>query len=212
MFLHVFVLFLLLSGGLTSTLFASTERGNHLLGEAGGAQGIAGAAGPEGAPGLAGAAALQGIQGVSGIPGAPGLLDFSDFYTLAGSITSIAGGTPFPFLANGSTNGVITRLGPDTFQLPAIGTYLVQFQASLTPASGTINQMQLQLNGTPIVDSLVQANATIQLVGMSYVTTTSPNSILSVINPTAIAETLTPNAGAAGTNAVSAHLLIIRIQ
>jgi hypothetical protein len=212
MFWHVFALFLSLSGGLTSTLFASTERGDRLLSEAGGAQGVAGVAGPAGAPGLAGAAGAQGIPGIPGIPGAPGILDFSDFYTLAGSITPTAGGAPYPFEADGSTTGVINRLGPTTFNLPTIGTYLVQFQASLTPASGSINQMELELNGVPIASSLVQSTGTIQVIGISYVTTTSPNSVLSVINPLAIAETYTPNAGSAGVNAVSAHLTIIRVQ
>src|SRR5476651_22039 len=100
------ILALVLCGSLTSTLFSNTERGNRLLGEAGGAQGIAGIAGPAGAPGLAGAAGAQGIQGIPGIPGAPGILGFADFYALQGGAFTdnpvIAAGSPVNFPRDGS--------------------------------------------------------------------------------------------------------------
>ena len=56
------------------------------------------------------------------------------------------------------------------------------------------------------------ATGTSQIVGMSIVTTTTINSILTVRNPAGNAAALgiTPLAG--GTRAVSAHLVIIQIQ
>ncbi|HEY5235627.1 MAG TPA: hypothetical protein VIJ14_05575, partial [Rhabdochlamydiaceae bacterium] len=84
MFFRKSILALVFCSSLASPLIATTERGDRLITEAGGAQGIVGVAGPEGAPGLAGAAGAQGIQGISGIPGAPGILGFADFYALMG--------------------------------------------------------------------------------------------------------------------------------
>lgn len=56
------------------------------------------------------------------------------------------------------------------------------------------------------------ATGTSQIIGMSLVTTTSINSILTLRNPAdnAAALTITPLAG--GTEPVSAHLVILQIQ
>lgn len=211
MILRMLALMLALSSGLTSTLFAGCDRGDRLIAEAGGAAGIPGVAGPAGAPGIAGAAGSQGIPGVPGIPGAPGILDFSDFFALmpGDNAATVAADTAVSFPQNGSSNGVITRLNATQFLLPTIGTYLVQFQVSVTEAG----QLMLRLNAAPIADSVVgRATGTSQIVGLSLVTTTTPNSILEVINPpgNSPALTITPLAG--GTHPVSAHLVIIRIQ
>lgn len=208
-----FLLMVALGSGLTCSLCASTERGDRLITEGGGAQGFAGVAGPDGAPGLAGAAGAQGIQGIPGVPGAPGILDFADFYALMPSDNGapIAVGSAVEFPQNGSTSSSITRTGPSTFNLPVIGTYLVLFQVSVSEAG----QLMLRLNGSlvPTANSVVgRATGTSQLAGISLVTTTTSNSVLEVVNPTGnpIALTITPNAG--GTHPVSAHLVIIRIQ
>jgi hypothetical protein len=207
-----FVLVLALCSGSISPLLSSTERGDRLLAEAGGAQGIAGVAGPAGAPGLAGAAGSQGIQGIPGIPGAPGLLDFSDFFALMPGDNSmtIAGNTAILFPQNGSTNGTITRQGgasPSVFILPAIGTYLVQFQASIDEAG----QLALRINGVVDTNTVVgRSTLTDQFIGQFLVTTSAPNTTLEVINDGAVALTMTPIAG--GASSVSAHVLIIRIQ
>ncbi len=206
------ILMLILGSCLTSPLFSGTERGNHLLGEAGGAQGIAGVAGPAGAPGIAGAAGAAGIQGISGIPGAPGLLDFSDFFALmpGDNPATIAGGAPILFPQSGSTTGSITRQGGSsftTFILPTIGTYLVQFQASIDESG----QLALNINGVVDPTTVVgRSTGTDQFIGQSLVTTSVPNTTLQVINDGGSALTLTPIAG--GTHSVSAHVLIIRIQ
>lgn len=205
------ILTIALSVSLTSTLFAGSQRGNRLISEAGGAAAIPGVAGPAGSPGVAGAAGLQGIQGIPGIPGAPGILDFSDFYALMppDNASTVAAGAAVEFPEGGSTSGVITRLGPSSFLLPTIGTYLVQFQVSVTENG----QLMLSLNSAPIASSVVgRATGVSQIVGISLVTTTTSNSVLEVINPpgNTPALTITPDAG--GTHAVSAHLSIIRIQ
>jgi hypothetical protein len=74
-------------------------------------------------------------------------------------------------------------------------------------------QLNLTLNGADQVDTVVgRATATSQIVGMSLVTTSVINSILTVRNPAAnsTALTITPIAG--GTRPVSAHLVITQIQ
>jgi len=199
---------------LTSPLFAGTERGNRLLGEAGGAQGIAGVAGPSGAPGLAGAAGAAGIQGIAGIPGAPGILTFSDFFALmpGDNSATIGVGQAIQFPQNGPTTGSITRTGPSTFNLPTIGTYLVQFQASIGEGGPASAQLALRINGTIDLTTVVgRSTGTDQIVGQSLVTTSTPNTIIEVVNNgTVTALTLTPIAG--GTHSVSAHLVIIRIR
>jgi hypothetical protein len=215
---HKLILALVLCGSFTSSLFSTTERGNRLLGEAGGAQGVVGVAGPSGAPGIAGAAGAAGIQGIPGIPGAPGILDFSDFFALmpGDNSATIAGGAPILFPQNGPTSGVITRQGGasfTTFILPTIGTYLVQFQASIAEGVPMMAaQLALSINGVVDPTTVVgRSTGTDQVIGKSLVTTSVPNTTIEVINAnTTPALTLTPIAG--GTQAVSAHLLIIRIQ
>lgn len=209
MMMRMLVCILAVSSSLT--LFGSTERGDRLLQEAGGAIGIAGFAGPSGAPGLAGAAGNQGVQGIIGVPGAPGLLDFSDFFALQGTDNPglISGGTAINFPRNGSTSGSIVRLSPSTFLLPTIGTYLVQFQVDVTGSA----QLQLALNTIPQPTTVVGRSTVTptQIISVSLVTTTTANSVLEVINPlTNVGLSLPANDG--GTNAVSAHLVIVRIQ
>lgn len=210
MFFRKFILALVFCSSLASPLIATTERGDHLITEAGGVQGIVGLAGPAGAPGLAGAAGAQGIQGIPGIPGAPGILGFGDFYALmpTDNGATIGAGVAVNFPNDGSVS-TITRTGPSSFNLPTIGSYLVLFQVSVTEAG----QLMLRLNGGLIPDSVVgRATGTSQITGLSVVTTTTTNSVLEVINPpgNSPALTITPLAG--GNQPVSAHLVIIRIQ
>lgn len=208
--LRILTLVLAFAGCLTFPVFATTERGDHLFEEAGGAIGIPGLAGPRGAPGLAGAAGAAGIQGIPGIPGAPGLLDFSDFYALMGPDNPgmILGGEAVAFPTTGSTNGAIVRTSPTTFLLPIAGTYLVQFQVDVTGPA----QLQLRLNNMLQPSTVVgRASPVNQIIGVSLVTTSSAGSILEVINPPGNNPlALPPNDG--GTNPISAHLTIIRIQ
>jgi hypothetical protein len=210
MMMRMLILILALGSRLTSPLFASTERGNSLLQEGGGSIGIAGVAGPAGAPGLAGAAGAQGIPGIPGIPGAPGILDYADFFALQGTDNgTIFGGSAINFPNNGSISTGIVRTGPSTFQLSTIGTYLVQFQVGVVQGA----QLQLALNGSPLSETVVgRATGTTQIIGASLVTTLTPNSILQVINPLSNIAINLEAQGVAGTQFLSAHLVIIRIQ
>jgi hypothetical protein len=83
------------------------------------------------------------------------------------------------------------------------------FQVSITEAG----QLILTLNGADLAYTVVgRATGTSQIAGMSLVTTTVINSILTVRNPAgnSTALTITPLAG--GTRPVSAHLVITQIQ
>lgn len=210
MYLRMLTLVLAIAGSLAFPLCAGTERGDHLFQESGGSVGFPGIAGPAGAPGLAGAAGAAGIQGIPGIPGAPGILDYSDFYALMGPDNGgpIAGGNPVQFPRIGGTTGAINATGPATFLLPTIGTYLVEFQVDVLAAA----QLQLSLNTIPLSTTVVgRATGTTQIIGISLVTTTTANSVLSVINPPTNIP-LTIPAGDGGTHPISAHLVIIRLQ
>jgi hypothetical protein len=186
-----------------------------------GTVGIPGPAGPAGPTGPAGATGVVGAAGATGAPGPTGatgtagtpagVIAFSDFFALMGPDNSatVAPNTAVEFPQDGSTDGLIVRAGPTIFTLPAIGTYLVFFQASVTEPG----QLMLRLNGVPIANSFAgRATGTDQIVGISLVTTTSVNSSLEVINPpgNTTALTLTPIAG--GTHEVSAHLVVLQIQ
>jgi hypothetical protein len=207
--LQILILVLAIASYLTSPVFATTERGDHLFQESGVLLGIPGVAGPAGAPGPAGAA---GNQGIPGIPGAAGLLDFSDFYALMGpdNANPILAGAPVEFPRTGSTTGAIVAINSSTFLLPTIGTYLVQFQVDVTAAA----QLQLSLNTMPQFATVVgRATGTTQIIGVSLVTTTTSGSTLQVINPPSNTPLALPiDDGGTGINPISAHLTIIRIQ
>jgi hypothetical protein len=142
------------------------------------------------------------------------MVDFEDFFALMppdnAAIVAVGGDVDFP--QNGSNSGgAIVRNGvsPDSFTLAAIGTYQVLFQVSVTEAG----QLVLTLNGVQQSSTVAgRATGTSQIMGMSLVTTTVPNTILTIRNPAAnsTALTITPMAG--GAEAVSAHLVITRLR
>ncbi|MBM6617191.1 hypothetical protein [Bacillus suaedaesalsae] len=124
---------------------------------------------------------------------------------------TVAPGTDVDFPQDGpiSDNGLISRTGPDAFELAEIGVYQVLFQVSVTEAG----QLVLTLNGIEQPYTVVgRATGTSQIVGMALVQTTEINTILTVRNPAdnATALTITPLAG--GNEPVSAHLVITRLQ
>ena len=194
-----------------------------------GATGSTGPAGPAGATGAIGPIGLTGATGSTGAigpigltgstgsagPAGPsgGLIDFADFYALMPSDNAapVAPGTDVSFPQNGpalaGTN--ITSNGSSVFTLGAIGTYQVMFQVSVTEPG----QLDLTLNGSELPYTVVgRATGTSQIVEMALVQTTVVDSTLTVRNPAgnSTALTITPIAG--GTHAVSAHLVITRIQ
>lgn len=183
-----------------------------------GATGATGATGPIGPAGSAGPAGPGGATGPAGptgpvgSTGPSGTLAFADFYALMpiDNAATIAVGGDVSFPANGPSSGIaISRLNSSIFNLSAVGTYQVMFQASISEAG----QLVLTLNGTELTYTVVgRATGTSQIAGMYLVTTSLPNSLLTVRNPTGnnVALTMTPLAG--GAVPVSAHLVITQIQ
>ncbi|NEU60148.1 collagen-like protein [Paenibacillus sp. ALJ109b] len=179
---------------------------------AAGPAGATGAAGPAGATGTVGPAGATGAAGPAGATGAAGgVLGFADFFALMppDNAATVAPGTDVSFPQNGPTSGTtITRTGPSSFNLAAIGTYQVLFQVSVSEAG----QLILTLNGADLAPTVVgRATGTSQIVEMALVQTTVINSILTVRNPAgnSTALTITPLAG--GTRPVSAHLVITQL-
>lgn len=156
---------------------------------------------------------VRGFYYWSGVRWTPlnGPLAFSEFYALmpGDNTATIAAGTAINFPQNGRSNGVITRSSANQFLLPDVGTYQVNWQVSVDEAG----QLALQLNGNMLTNTVVgRATGTSQIVGNTIITTTISNSLLGVVYPAGNtpALTVTPNAG--GNSAVSANLVITRIQ
>jgi hypothetical protein len=124
--------------------------------------------------------------------------------------STIGVGTAIEF-PQGTPGIGITRLGgvsSTEFVLANIGSYFVNFQASVDEPG----QLMIRLDGVEIADSVVgRALGTSQMVGISIITTSSPGSVIEIINPSgnSTALTMTPIAG--GTHSVSAHLTILRL-
>lgn len=162
--------------------------------------------------GPAGPTGPTGATGATGPAGASAISEFADFYAMmpTDNVVTIAAGNAVEFPQNGPTSaGGITRTGLSTFNLATVGTYQVMFQVSVNEAG----QLVLALNGTELPNTVVgRATGTSQIVGFSLVTTTSPNSILTVRNPVGNPASLTITPLAGGAQPVSAHLVITRLQ
>ena len=155
-----------------------------------------------------------GPAGPPGPPGPPGpaaVSNFADFVAVMppDNAATVAVGTDVQFPVDGPSSATtITRLSPSSFNLAAIGSYLIQFQVSVTEPG----QLVLTLNGTEVAYTVVgRATGTSQIVGTAIVTTNALNSVLTVRNPAGntTALTITPLAG--GVDAVSAHLVILQL-
>ncbi|SFL99416.1 Collagen triple helix repeat-containing protein [Gracilibacillus orientalis] len=176
-----------------------------------GEQGPIGPAGPQGEQGPTGPAGPQGEQGPSG-----GLLAFADFYALMppDNAAPVPAGGDVDFPQDGpSSGGEISRTGPDTFSLFDIGIYQVFFQVSVSEAGQLVLTLDSGGGAVELPYTVVgRATGTSQIVGMALVQTTVSDSILTVRNPASetTALTITPLAG--GTEPVSAHLVITRLQ
>jgi hypothetical protein len=177
-----------------------------------GVTGATGAVGPVGVTGAAGPIGTTGAVGPTGPAGPSGVSAFSNFFGLMppDNAATVAPGTDVSFPQNGPTSGsAIARTGPSTFNLAAVGSYQIMFQVSVDEAG----QLMLTLNGADLAYTVVgRATGTSEITGMSLVTTSVINSILTIRNPAgnATALTITPLAG--GTRQVSASLVITRIQ
>jgi len=179
-----------------------------------GASGVDGLIGPTGPTGVAGTAGAVGPTGATGPSGATVGLDTADFYAImpGDNSAAIADDAPINFPQDGPTTpgSVITRAGPNTFTLGAIGIYRVTAQISITEPVQIV--LTLDSGGGPVtLDYTVagRATGTNQVIMLANVATTVVNSVLTVRNITGSAVTITPNAG--GPNPVSAHLTIDRL-
>lgn len=159
-------------------------------------------------PMIPGPSGPQGPRGLQGEPG--GVLGFADFYALVppDNAAPIAIGTDVEFPRTGAVSGGISRESDSAFVLGSEGTYLVLAQVSVTESG----QLVLTLNGTELPATVVgRTGGTSQIVEIALVTTTEPDSVLTVRNPASgnTAITLTPSVG--GTSPVSAHLVIVQL-
>jgi hypothetical protein len=176
-----------------------------------GKRGRDGRDGCDGCDGKRGRNGKRGRDGKHGRDGKPGVTGAADFYALipGDNAATVAPGTDVAFPQDGvNTDTNITRISAYTFNIENVGTYLVQFQVSVTEAG----QLCLALNGVEEPFTFVgRATGTSQLVGNCLIKTVTENTIVSVRNPSAetTALTITPLAG--GTNPVSAHLLFLQI-
>lgn len=162
------------------------------------------------AGGPAGPTGATGATGATGSAG--GLIDFAEFFALmpGDNAATVAVGGDVDFPQNGPTSvGGITRIGVDTFNLTDIGIYQVLFQVSVDEPG----QLVVTLNGTVQAATVAgRATGTSQIAGMAFVETTAANSVLTVRNPAGNSSALTITPIAGGASAVSAHLVITRIQ
>lgn len=139
---------------------------------------------------------------------------FVEFYALmpSNNVATIAAGSPVGFPQNGPTSGHVTRstVTPvSQFVLPEIGTYSINWQVSIAEPG----QLVLKVNGVEDARTVVgRATGTSQIVGNTLLTTSTINTVVSVNNPSGnpIALTVSPISG--GTHAVSASIIIKRLQ
>lgn len=174
-----------------------------------GATGAQGPQGPQGPRGFTGAQGPRGLQGPAGPAGGP--LGFAEFYALMppNNPIAVAPGDDVSFPQDGPALGdSISRIGPSSFRLSAVGSYQVLF---LVGANET-GQLVLTLNDEDLDYTAVgRSTGTSQIIGMSIVTTTEENSVLTVRNPDDNTVTLTVTPIAGGTRSVSSQLVITRL-
>ena len=110
-----------------------------------------------------------------------GAAPYADFYALMPGDNS----STIPFLAaiefprTTVSNSSITSISPTQFRLPDVGTYEVMFQLSITESA----RVGITLNGSLQFASIVaRSTGMSQLIGTTLVTTTSANTMLSVVN------------------------------
>lgn len=154
--------------------------------------------------------AVKGSLTVGGVSVKSAITNYANFFALmpADNAAPIAVGSAVLFPQNGPSSGSITRLTSSTFQLGAVGTYEVTWQVSITE----LGQLQLALNGVGLANTVVGRTVGLsQIVGSTLITTTSANSVLSVINPVGNIAPLTVTASAGGAQPVSATLTIKQV-
>jgi hypothetical protein len=140
-----------------------------------------------------------------------GPMAYSEFFALmpGDNTATIAAGAAINFPQDGISDGIITRSSANEFLLPAVGIYIVDWQVSISEAA----QIMIALNGVEMPNTVVgRATGTSQVTGHTMINTTVANSLLSIVNPSGNPAALTITTIAGGNRAVSANLVITRIQ
>lgn len=149
-------------------------------------------------------------QGATGAPG--GSLGVANFNAIMppDNAATIALGTPvlFPNDGSASPGSGITRLTAGTFNLAAIGQYDIYWQVPIDEAG----QLVLVVNGLEDPASVAGRATGASPISNTYVlTTTVPNTVISVNNPAGNSSALTVTPLAGGFSSASAQLRILRV-
>ena len=162
--------------------------------------GSTGAAGPIGATGATGATGTTGIilyamfYGLTSGTGNPTTTD----YAATIPVKTAAGTGRVPFPRAGPASSISFANDGSSFYLPNIGTYEITFRVHTTEPG----QLLIELNGADQADTVaVNMNPTSgghPIIGNAFITTTSVNSLIAIINPegNSTALTITPANGA----------------
>ena len=171
--------------------------------------GDTGPTGPVGDTGPTGPVGDTGPTGERGSSATP--QSVADFYAMMPSDNegTIGLGSSVAFPSTGvNLGGNIVATTNSVFTLNAVGFYLVQFEVSVTEAG----QLCIALNGIEQAKTFVGRNGLYsQIVGMSIIQIIYPYTELSIVNPTGNSSPLTLTHAAGGSQAVSAHLIILQI-
>lgn len=165
---------------------------------------------PAGTTTIGGAGAVSPFAMFFGLTAGTGMIGTDYAATIPVKTSAGTGRVPFP--QNGPLLGSISRIDSSSFLLPDIGTYEINFRVHTTEPG----QLQLELNNVDVANTVaVNMNPTSgghPIIGSFFITTTSVNSTLAVINPTgnSTALTITP-ANGAETHANSQSITIKRI-
>lgn len=151
---------------------------------------------PAGTTTIGAAGAVSPFAMFFGLTAGTGMIGTDYASTVPVKTSAGTGRVPFP--QNGPSLGPISRIDSSSFNLPNIGTYEVTFRVHTTEPG----QLQLELNNVDLANTVaVNMNPTSgghPIIGNAYITTTSVNSVLAVINPAgnSTALTITPANGA----------------
>jgi hypothetical protein len=150
----------------------------------------------------------QGPIGPMGPRGPIGIISIANFYSLMppdnNKIIDI--GEPIEFATDGpSNNNNISRLTSSLFNLTSIGLYEISFIVNINEAAQLIVVLNdIELNYTVVG----RTNGSTQIIGNCLISTTNPNSIISINNPMTAIKGFTLTNYAGGLNAVSSQLII----
>ncbi len=107
-----------------------------------------------------------------------------------------------------SSSTTITRATSSSFNLLVVGTYLINFQVSISESA----QLVLALNGVELPNTVVgRYTGTTQIIGSSVISTVVPNSVVSVRNPALNLSNFTVTTNSGGATPVTANVNIYQI-